>query len=57
MSYLVIVLFALNGQLAHVYLGETKSEAACIQKAREDIPKVLPGLNEGMILCVKKLET
>ena len=57
MSYLVIVLFALNNQMAHIYLGETNTEAECVKQARESIPKVLPDLKNGMILCVKKVST
>ena len=55
MSYLVIVLFALNNQMAHIYLGETNTEAECVKQAREAIPVVLPELKNGIILCVKKV--
>ena len=54
MSYLIIILFALNGQMESLYMGETTSQKDCAVYARENFPKVYPTIKEAIILCVKK---
>lgn len=56
MTYLAVFLFVVNGQFAHIYLGEFKNEATCVQHVQQQVPKVLPEVQNGLILCVKKLE-
>lgn len=57
MSYLIIVLFALNGQLSAMYLGETVSIKDCANYAMKTFPILHPEVKDAMFLCVEKRTT
>jgi hypothetical protein len=56
MAYIAVFLFMVNGQLAHMYMGEYSTEIACVRAVQQKVPAVLPEIKNGAILCVKKVE-
>jgi hypothetical protein len=57
MTYLIIVVFALQGQIGSLYMGETHSQSDCARYANENFPKVYPDVKEALILCTPKRTT
>lgn len=56
MKFIIVFLFMYQGEISNIYLGETKTEEECYAKAHYLIPKVLPGVEDGVIMCVKRPE-
>ena len=56
MKFIIVFLFMYQGEITNVYIGETKTEQECYATAQQLVPKILPGVQEGVIMCVKRPE-